>query len=709
MAGPALLEISVARHDEQTCGVTLRYERPGELFAPRQDGATVPLDLRALVGHRHDRKAYGEALVNSLTASSKLRDMLRDCLNEALAQPDGLRVRLQTIGDSTVLHSVRWEALADPTDASRWLLTNERVRFSRYVSPTRRQAPRLRDASTLRVLVAIANPPQLSTVAYRDGERHLAPIVIDDEVARMKAALHPLVPEFLIRSEAQPDATTVRGIAAKLREDFDVFCLVCHGALVTTDPQAGPEPVLYVGSDDGRSPVALGGTFIHALSDLPELPRLIVLVSCESAGTGQLPRRDDPSGALAALAPGLARIGVPAVLGMQGSVSMKTMETFLPRFFTELLKDGEIDRAVAAARGAVRDEPDAWMPTLYLQTKDSRAWAAPGAPAPLAGFNQWQKLVEGIADADRTTVAVVGGGLFDSALVPQQQIARRWAKDEGLPFVEHGRDDLPYVAQYVATMTTGPELRERWATTLKEELRQRYAADIPLQATKLSAMIQAIGDAQRARGTTTPHQVLARLPFRIYVVTTPDSLLADALRAEQREPVVETFPWHPSLEGLPTVLDERPRYRPTVAEPLVYHLLGNLSFPASLVLTEDHYLEYLTRVQSREVNTPLLETVEAALKTNPLLLVGFQFDDWDFRVLFRTIGAGRRALRASAGLPPSVAAQLAPDERFLQRGLLQTYVEKYFGGARFDVSWGSPETFLNEVWRWWQSQGARRG
>jgi hypothetical protein len=724
MVRPALLEINVSRRDEHTCGIDLRFERPGDALAAKLSSADVPLDLRSLRGHRHDRDAYGQALARSLLASKDLATTL----NDALSHPDVLRIRLHVNRSSSALHAVRWETLADPSDFSRWLLTNQRLLFSRYVSPDRRPSVRFRDVATLRVLIVVANPPQLATQVYEDGGRRLEPIVVEEEVARLTTALRPLVPEIMVTSPVQADSTSVRRIVARLRGDYDVLCLVCHGALISSDPQVGPEPVLFVGSDDGRSAVALGSSFIAALSDLPELPRLIVLVSCQSADTGEQTRNEESSrpapsvrhvdtagdyqlndvDGLVALAPGLARIGVPAVLGMQGRVSMKTMSTFLPLFFTELMKDGQIDRAVASARGAVRAEPDAWMPTLYLQAKEGRLWAAPGAHAALGGFQQWRELIEGIADPDQTAIAVLGTGLFDAALVPQQHIARQWAKAEGLPFVEHGRDDLPHVAQYVATMNKPEQLRDRWRDTLLAELRARYPDVVPAGTTRLKDVVAKIAAKQRDAGSNTPHLVLARLPFKIYVVTSPDNLLAQALEAEGRAPVVEFFRWNTRLEAAPSILDENRLYRPTTQQPLVYHLLGNLDVPASLVLTEDHYLEYLMRVQSRETTDQFITKVEAALKNQPLLLVGFQFDDWDFRVLFRSIGAGQRARQADVGAP-SVAVQITPDdERFLQPTLVQSYLEKYFGSANLNVSWGSPDAFLNELWRQWLAFGAAR-
>ena len=96
------------------------------------------------------------------------------------------------------------------------------------------------------------------------------------------------------------------------------------------------------------------------------LPRLIVLSSCQSAGTGKAWASTD-DGALAALGPRLAEAGVPAVLGMQGNVSMETMRLFTPVFLAELARSGQIDQAAAAGRAAIQARPDWWMPVLYTR------------------------------------------------------------------------------------------------------------------------------------------------------------------------------------------------------------------------------------------------------------------------------------------------------------------------------------------------------
>jgi hypothetical protein len=63
-------------------------------------------------------------------------------------------------------------------------------------------------------------------------------------------------------------------------------------------------------------------------------------------------------------------------------VSMAMIARFMPRLFSELLQDGQIDRAMSVARGEVRDsKQDYWMPALFLRLRDGRIWVDTPVPA----------------------------------------------------------------------------------------------------------------------------------------------------------------------------------------------------------------------------------------------------------------------------------------------------------------------------------------
>ena len=86
------------------------------------------------------------------------------------------------------------------------------------------------------------------------------------------------------------------------------------------------------------------------------------------------------------------------------------------------------------------------------------------------------------------------------------------------------------------------------------------------------------------------------------------------------------------MTRLPSIYNEEPDYRPSAERPLVYHLFGRLSVPKSVVLTEDDYFDFLIGVTTNNDLIPAV--VRRALADTALLFLGFNLDEWDFRVLF---------------------------------------------------------------------------
>src|SRR5262249_55404165 len=116
------------------------------------------------------------------------------------------------------------------------------------------------------------------------------------------------------------------------------------------------------------------------------------LASCQS---GDMGAPVDEGDSHAALGPKMAEAGIPAVVAMQGSVSMATVERFIPVFFRVLFREGRIDQAMAAARFEVRDRPDVASPVLFLRLRDGLMWYVPGfAPEPgQAPEDHWPDLL----------------------------------------------------------------------------------------------------------------------------------------------------------------------------------------------------------------------------------------------------------------------------------------------------------------------------
>lgn len=205
----------------------------------------------------------------------------------------------------------------------------------------------------------MANPVNVND--YND----LAPVDLDGEIKRARNSLNGIT----VETAGKERPLTLPVLDQCLRKGFDILYLVCHGMLRTDGPR------LCLQKEDGTASWESGEKLAHRISDMRQPPRLVVLASCQSAGTGrQIATGDENSLSQVALAQHLAAAGVPAIIAMQGNISMTTVETMMPVFFGELLEDGRIDRAMTVARGAVQERPDFWMPALFLRLRLGCIW-----------------------------------------------------------------------------------------------------------------------------------------------------------------------------------------------------------------------------------------------------------------------------------------------------------------------------------------------
>jgi hypothetical protein len=699
MAETVDLEIGLHHREAGSYAVELRAVQPGSETDTRAEGPAT-FDLAALRDLIIDPAAYGQALKEALFAAPKVREVFSNTVT--IAQRDGipLRVRLLIGSSAPELNSLLWETLRNPLDDTP-LCSNQNILFSRYLSSLDWSTVRLRSQGALRALIAIANPSNLS-------DNQLAPVDVAGELKRARAGLGAATASdtssgqsdslmvLAAADAAAPSAgpagagprTTLSNIIARLRDaPVDILYLVCHGALVKD------EPMLWLEDDSGKIARTSGSELALVLKELQQPPRLIVLASCESAG-------NSAGNALSALGPRLAEVGIPAVLAMQGKISMDTVAQFMPVFFTELARDGQVDRAVSAARGAVRTRPDQWMPVLFSRLKSNKIWYNPGFGDDRKGFEKWPAIIRSLRRGQATPI--LGSSLLESYVGGTRQIARRWAETYQYPLEPCARDDLPQVAQFLSVNQDKGFPRDELESYLRRMLIERFSPLLPdnLRApnSPLDDVVGTIGAQRQASDSTEPHRILAQLGLPIYITTNPDNLLATALKTAGRTPEVELCPWNEYVEQADSIYTREPDYRPSPERPLVYHLFGRLNVPDSVVLTEDDYFDFLIGVTSNKDLIP--SVVRRALADTALLFLGFRLDEWDFRVLFRSImgqqGGGRRSRYAH------VAVQLDPEEdRILEPDRARKYLESYFQGADISIYWGSAEDFLKELQQRW--------
>ena len=635
----------------------------GQTSGPQAVSGALPLIPDPEIASPAHLEAVGRALWHCAFGAGQVAGLWRASLATAAAAGNGLRLRLAV--ESAALAAMPWELLCDDA-LGRFLALDPGTPVVRYVRLPFAAGSWPQDRP-LRLLFSGATP------------LGLPPLRVIKEAAAVAAALTEPIHAGRLTQTAIPTGATLPGLVAALRQGVDIWHFAGHG------DQAG----LVFEDGAGRAAVVEAGTL--GLLLVGEGVRLTVLNACR-AGLG--------GGQATSVAGALVRAGVPAVIAMQGNVTMKTAAAFMPIFFQELRRDGQVDRAASVARGAVRERPDWWMPVLFMRLKSGRIGYKPGFSAEAGGLQKWPALVRNI-QAGRCT-PIVGPGLTEWLLGSRREIAARWAETFGYPMNPDSQESLPQVAQFLKVNQDVFFMRDELTKHLRGEIDKRFGSLVPpaLKDASLDDVISAVGQSLAQDPATLAIRTLAGLPLPIYITTNPSNLLAQALEAAGKKPVVELCRWNDTVEQIPSIFDadREPDYRPTPQRPLVYHLFGRLSEPDSLVITEDDYFDYLIGVTSR--NDLIPGVVRRALADSALLFLGFDLDEWDFRVLFRTVmlregGAARRDYA-------HVAAQIDPESgHIIEPDGARRYLAEYFGqqAARISIFWGSVADFGRELAR----------
>ena len=663
---------------------------------------------------------YGEALSKMFFKAAGLREKFAAARAAAASYPAALRVRLCLTPATRRLHDVPWERLQDPDTGSK-LSTDEHVLISRFLSGGGAPSARLRPRASLRALVMIANPRNLDNQRVKD--RDLAPIAVDAEWKRAAESLKSIGIVKLAAPEEQP---SLDNLMARLREGFDVLYLVCHGALLDH------EPWLWLENETGDVDRVPGEKLAARLREMRDPPQVVVLASCQSAGNGEEARSDD-RGALAALAPRIAEAGVPAVIAMQGNVRMATASVFFPTFFKELLKDGQIDRAVAVARAATRRCPDWWVPVLITRLQLGRIWFEHGGDGRDFQDQDWLGVVDDIGSNGCTPI--IGPDLSAPLLGSPMELARSWAERYEFPLAPQERDSLPQVAQYLAYHPKRTVLERELEAQMWRSLVRHFPDKLPPGVTaernketdpSLAELATHIWRARLSDNPNDPYWLLAGMPFPVFITATRDNLLVEALKARGKSPRWEVCRWpvfeEAFEEGWPSsIFTKQPGFRPDIENPLVFYAFGHIGYPGTIVLTEDDFFDYLIGITKRtpSAHTPqtgetgmaaIPDVVKTALSRRGLLFLGFRVSDWEFRTLFRRILAQERSVLTSRDAPRhiSVSVQLEPTEggEYIQPEGARQYLNKYFQPKRVQIFWGNAEQFIQKMYSKWMDAGS---
>ena len=210
-----------------------------------------------------------------------------------------------------------------------------------------------------------------------------------------------------------------------------------------------------------------------------------------------------------------------------------------------------------------------------------------------------------------------------------RELAQELAKDVPHPFPDGY--DLARVAQYLAA-SEGPG-------PLYQELHDLFDADYP--PTLLHHFLARLSRQTRTEGAR---------ECMLLLTTNYDTLLEQAFESLGEPYDVVTYIAegrdrglfrHLPFDGSSTVIRVPNEYteirldqRPVIAK--IHGAVDRIGGSDSYVITEDHYIDYITRA---DVGSLFPVTLAAKLRTSHLIFLGYSLRDWNFRVmLYRLSG-----------------------------------------------------------------------
>jgi hypothetical protein len=623
------------------------------------------------------------------------------------------RLRLRIDADAPELHRVVWESLCEPKRKElpqRHLAAGSATPFSRYLSGrTPHGKPVL--GRPIKILVVAPAQVDFEEKYPQDQYPDMAIIKPDEEFQALQDVLQPLTQEE-VQPTLLPQPCTLAAIAQELQQGYHVLHLICHGAYNETTHQsrlilANANNKVKPELDTDVTVMLAHQLFEAGVQDENKL-RLVFLASCESA-------KRSSANAYRGLAPQLVNAGVPAVVAMQEQVGKETAREFARVFYGRLLDHGQVDLAANEARQIVMAAglPGPVIPVLFLRLRSGMLLGQRGKVSSQSDANFWPFLLKNIGK-DRCTV-FLGPHIHTGVLPSRAHLADKLAQEYGYPLRD--TTNLAHVAQYMA-IHDPEQLRDDYLQHMimgiprrlglgvndyqKEALQQKKTICEAVDELDWTAHVAKVQEQE-------PHLLLADLPIGLYLTSNVDGLMHAALthkirRAIQEEPdpdkklALEThFPrrvqprWEKSSAGQ----DKHAlRPAPDPDHPVIVHLNGYDEDPEHMVLSEDDYLHHLVRLNSDQ-DALLPTNVIGKLGQDSLVFIGYELDDWEFRVILHGL-LGRIAQKKR-----HVGVQLTPSSA-IDEDKARDYFQSYLSEHRIDIYWGSPQQFVSELHHRWK-------
>jgi hypothetical protein len=292
----------------------------------------------------------GQRLFEALFADQSLRT----AWDQALGQSPRRRIRLRIATGAPELHAIPWElAHKDGVPLSAIADTP----FSRYLAVSKPWGSPVA-GRPLRALALISDPHDIES---RYG---LPRADVELERQTLESAFASVNVNHLQADWLDPPVTLEKLEGALCDGGYHVLHYLGHGAYSEKRRQAA----LYMQDDDGLTRLVFDDDLAQLLARRGVQPHLAFLAACQSART--------TAGTFLGLAPKLVSIGVPAVVAMQGLITVESALKFSATFYQRLMAHGLVDLAANEARSTLLTaaRPDAAVPVLFMRLESGQLW-----------------------------------------------------------------------------------------------------------------------------------------------------------------------------------------------------------------------------------------------------------------------------------------------------------------------------------------------
>jgi hypothetical protein len=288
--------------------------------------------------------------------------------------------------------------------------------------------------------------------------------------------------------------------------------------------------------------------------------------------------------------------------------------------------------------------------------------------------DSWELLINKIREGE--CVPIIGPDMCRDPIISENTLADEWSKAHGYGL--RGDVEIARIAQYLGYIQPN-------GFSVKSELTIKRL---------LNTHPDFLNDEHNH------YRILSRLPFSIFITTSSDAFLFEALKEEKKLPQEWHF-WNEEWINEHRDEVETAFNNLTDKEPAIVYLFGHYSHPESMRVSEDDFLDYVFHIGR---NASLFPTwLPRILRNKMLLILGFQLHDWRFRTITHAFSeyfnSTDDSLSHLAVQIPPIKDDPSPDDE----KNVNTYLERYLNKMNSRVFIGDPVDFIGQLRQKWDS------